>query len=1499
MVNLLTGDFVYNLPLLEVPGPEGGFPINLFYHAGIKTHQEASNYGLGWGFNAGSISRSVNGYPDDYQGEEFNTNLYRVWEDRYDSGSTNTTYSFGFQVPKTPFSVTSSETYNSNLGKFGSNSLNLYGVNLLDFQSDPGGQSVKFGSGLQPSYGNGVKDYQNDYLGWEQSGRQGLAPGYSSVSFSLKDGLKTTRTGRAGDWNIETTTKGLNLGVINFSTTTVRQWLDLSRPLRPYGSLTSAFAKFDGVIPSSSYTYSMDITEDRNNSREQDNTGGVHLALDNYQVNSASVGGSIQPTVFQNGSLMGRQFAAGPNDPTDNYYKLRNFDGYFSLYDDQPGRTRFRYAGDFSSERQMPGGTIYKTSAATPTFASSSSSFVGTPADDVPNGFKNRYLKASKFVEHFGELDLGISGGSVQNSDRRNRVKNFVQNRPSAYVATQFDNSKVHAFKITGEDGSEHHYGLPAFITYEEAVAFETERWVSGNAVEQVNTTNAYSRTRKNSPYPYTWLQTAITGNDYIDRNDDGLTDPDDYGSYVRFAYGNHTQNKPYPYRAPFSGYEFEPSFSGKTATFGKKQLFYLNGIQTRSHTAIFFHSVRSDGRGPSVDALGDGVSSADHTMSQLRTDKIVLLKNEDVQTLLSSGDLNDRGVDWGNRPTAGQTPYLTSEFNSAIQAKALQIIDFTYTYDLSQQTINSTAIGQGKLTLTKVSKKGKGGALVLPSYNFDYDKNNNAANPDFGLQDYDRWGYYKGNVQLTGPSGNQYPVNRTVSCGNNDAAAWSLREIEMPVGAKIKIDYEPDTYYRVGSSNFNFPTPDNYLMFRKTRGFFSSLNTSQFITIPNNAQGDSFRAALQAAKDANEQVSVIVREASTGEETCFGFSTITSISLVSGFYRVTFDIQFGLKPSESILAIALVSNKFPHQTICNNGNGADEVNGGGIRVASLELRSGSGQVEQRQEFTYQQSESGTDFSSGVVPYEPSALDLHMGYLMFSDDKTTSTFNGSIGAQVNYAEVNITKKNGAGEFIDRERYTFETYDQPTHFTVNTAQSSFDGFDDIYTTEITDRTSQIGRPLSIERYNRLGQCYRKKIFEYYSNPPLNQGVTRDYLHSIRSRKRVFGTPFCLLDGYVNFNGALQLREEDWKVLITKRNTYPSVLQKVRTIDNGMESALAYTSFDFYTGKPTRTEATDPNNEKIITTIDPAYQRYARMGSKVDDLDNQNMLIQEAGNYVYRNSVSSNNIVDAEVQTWTNNAYRYRTLSGSNYVDQVPPSSEDMWRPYRNYTWRSDARPDGTMAGYVNFNFNGTSDSRWINTKEVTRYDRYSKSLEERFLDDNYSSIKMGYNETLPITAANPAKYVEFAYSGAEDHLQTVNYFGGEVRAPNISAVDDSRAHTGQYSVRLNSGTRYGLNYQIPVRLYNQSLDPGEIERKKYEARVWIHQDNVSTTFNYLYCNYENSSGTSLKWDAARIGDASTIKAGEWYLLRLPIEIDNSSTLLNCTRIEIGTWVPSSS
>src|SRR5688572_7382189 len=46
MVNLITGDFAYNLPIINVPGPEGDFALPLTYNAGIGMDQEASWVGL-------------------------------------------------------------------------------------------------------------------------------------------------------------------------------------------------------------------------------------------------------------------------------------------------------------------------------------------------------------------------------------------------------------------------------------------------------------------------------------------------------------------------------------------------------------------------------------------------------------------------------------------------------------------------------------------------------------------------------------------------------------------------------------------------------------------------------------------------------------------------------------------------------------------------------------------------------------------------------------------------------------------------------------------------------------------------------------------------------------------------------------------------------------------------------------------------------------------------------------------------------------------------------------------------------------------------------------------------------------------------------------------------------------------------------------------------------------------------------------------------------------
>lgn len=83
MVDLFTGDFNYNIPLFNLPGPNGGYPVNLAYHAGVTMDDEASWVGLGWNVNVGSLVRNMRGLPDEFQSHTKSGTLDAI-DDSYD-----------------------------------------------------------------------------------------------------------------------------------------------------------------------------------------------------------------------------------------------------------------------------------------------------------------------------------------------------------------------------------------------------------------------------------------------------------------------------------------------------------------------------------------------------------------------------------------------------------------------------------------------------------------------------------------------------------------------------------------------------------------------------------------------------------------------------------------------------------------------------------------------------------------------------------------------------------------------------------------------------------------------------------------------------------------------------------------------------------------------------------------------------------------------------------------------------------------------------------------------------------------------------------------------------------------------------------------------------------------------------------------------------------------------------------------------------------------------
>jgi hypothetical protein len=163
MVDPFTGDFSYNIPIMDVDG----YPINLAYNGGANMDQEASWVGLGWNLNPGVMNRSLRGLPDDFNGSdsiETAMNQKKNWTMGVNLG-------LDFEL----FGLTLPENSNYNIDS-ASLSVNL-NIDYDNFQ----GYSASFCSNPFFNFENPAKKISLD-AGW---GFSGSSAGGASLSPSL------------------------------------------------------------------------------------------------------------------------------------------------------------------------------------------------------------------------------------------------------------------------------------------------------------------------------------------------------------------------------------------------------------------------------------------------------------------------------------------------------------------------------------------------------------------------------------------------------------------------------------------------------------------------------------------------------------------------------------------------------------------------------------------------------------------------------------------------------------------------------------------------------------------------------------------------------------------------------------------------------------------------------------------------------------------------------------------------------------------------------------------------------------------------------------------------------------------------------------------------------------------------------------------------------------------------------------------------------------------
>jgi RHS Repeat len=814
MVNLATGDFVYNTPLLEVPGPAGGYPLSLSYHAGVMPGEEASWVGLGWTLNPGAINRTVNGFADDFN-DVNNVNRF-YWE----GGETHTVRLGGTLgiAGIAGLSATMSIAHDTYQGfGLGSSVGAVLGLKVTEDTSV--GTSAEIGvnphGGAYASAQIGVQIHRlslgvsatTNFKSAEITGMASVnlfsssyddkkpddpmfEPGkYSAGGLSSNVSISTGKNGGAqltlplksqiNNHKMEKVTihsDGFTLPIpfVHLGYNYQRYFIDETQNSSTFGAIYNPQQATSDFDEKSFDTYHLiDGSVDFKDAMNTDKTsGGSLLSYDRYSVLGQGIAGEIKPYHFKSHTFI-------QNRKNDNDYIVKQYTYPSSNFLPQKP-VEFRFVGDFSNryDNRNGGGWGYGSPIApgSPPLHTSLGNQEKTGEEGTnSSGISNGHLIGSKHVEWYtNDQLLGL------NTQKRPFVDGLIETNSKGFVRQTGGSlgDQIGAFKITNESGVTYHYALPvmSFAEYQRS--------------ENIDDTDGekFSEFVSENKYAYTWLLTAVTGPDFVDRSPTGVPngklDEFDFGYWVEFSYGKWTSF--YPWRNPQFGTIEDLDANFDNFSEGIKEVYYLNSISTKSHTAYFVKEMRHDAKS-SVNFLKDwilgkttinelakkGGSIPKQTnalrvngpfipcvlpyytrpTSSLRLKSILLFKNSMidksvVENSFSNGSQYQQSFQYASTCSGfsatfehhlPQNVYDIYDLEAVNRkSDAVRVIEFDHDYSLSKKTPNSFDFTplknsnpptddnsypkQGKLTLKGLSILGKSATNILPPIKFIYD---------------------------------------------------------------------------------------------------------------------------------------------------------------------------------------------------------------------------------------------------------------------------------------------------------------------------------------------------------------------------------------------------------------------------------------------------------------------------------------------------------------------------------------------------------------------------------------------------------------------------------------------------------------------------------------------------------------------------------------------------------------------------------------------------------
>lgn len=886
MVDLFTGSFSYNIPLLDV----GGYGVNIHYTGDISMDQDASWVGLGWNINPGTITRNMRGIPDDFNGYDSVTRIQHVKPNR----TVGAAVSGDLEVLGLPKSLSAT------LGLF-RNSYMGYGIEtglnvaINAGSKNSGGKtdnlSASDGGALKLSFSNNSQTGIDisPSLSFNLGKEDGLLHGSSTLqtNFNSRTGISSlqlhTQTRTAADdenksRNLQqlATTMGIpDVVALSFATPSYIPTINM-----PYtGSQFSLTFKGGGAwwtvhpnvfirgyvsqqeikpedsrqsLPAYGYLYfsqsdrKADALTDVNREKETHFNAATspmiavpQYTYDLYSISGEGTGGmfrayrgdvgfvgdhamktksnSFNASVDLGAGTIGhggvdftpviantqtRVWDDNNNNSIHNKIRFQHSDSiYRAVYFRNPGektsntKEYYQQVGDENLMRVKLGGDKANIRALNTFSFIKNARNAGELPVDKPIVKSNRdkqtqvinYLTAQeasvlgldKQIKSYGENSIPV-GDCEDQIEYIDRYDSIVRKK---HHLSEID--------VINTDGRRYIYGLPVYNIQQKEVTFSVNQETNPDNLQnglvnyEVGIDNSIHNNKGREGYftkdslpgfAHSFLLTGILSPDYVDVKGDGIT-PDDIGDAIKFNYSRiyGPANNYFDWRTPFQenmanyneGLKTYNRDDKGTYLYGKKELWYLNSIESKTMIAVFKVSEdRKDSK--AVKGENGGINASKGNRKLERID------------LFSKADLIENGSN----------------------ARPIKSVHFEYSYRLTPGGAVSN-IDTGKLTLESLwfSYNGNDKGIQNP-YVFSYSPDENGDlkeefNPGYNPRHYDRWGNFKDSKDNPGNMSNvdyPYSIQDSIHAAAN-ATAWHLTDIQLPSSGKIKITYESDDY--------------------------------------------------------------------------------------------------------------------------------------------------------------------------------------------------------------------------------------------------------------------------------------------------------------------------------------------------------------------------------------------------------------------------------------------------------------------------------------------------------------------------------------------------------------------------------------------------------------------------------------------------------------------------------------------------------------------------------